>query len=70
MNFPYMINLGDTDTPNLPIDNHLAGTTFSNAAFQAAVSSFQAVRMYGKTGLMQGRCNGKSLFTCSGISFI
>ena len=48
-----IVHRRDADSPHLAVDQHLAGTTFTDAALQTAVAAPQRMTVYRETGLMQ-----------------
>ena len=54
----HIVNLGDADAADFPVNQHFAGSALADSAFQAAVTAVQTVTVDRMSGLMQGGCNG------------
>ena len=52
------VYLRHADAAHLAVDEHFAGSAFSDAAVEAPVAAVQTVAMHGKAGLMQCSGNG------------
>ena len=66
-NLTHAINLGDANSFYLSINQHFAGTTFTDATFQRTVSVSQTVAVHRKPRLVQGSSNGKPFFALDGL---
>jgi hypothetical protein len=63
------VDAGDADAFDLAVDQHLTGTAFADAAFEAAFAVTQAVTVNRMAPLMKSSCNCESYVTCNFLSF-
>ena len=68
LNLFYPVNCCNTDAFDLPINQHFAGATFPNAAFEAALTIFEAVAVHRKSGLVQRGSDRKTFFAVNRLS--